>query len=392
MIQLLQRWVVWVVNRRWWVLIALIAMTLVNGFVAYNQFKMNSDLGELIRQDASWRADFDRYEKEFPHLVRTLVLVVSGDSLTQVETVAKNLRDGLAQRSERFSDVYAPGVEPFLRDHAFYFMDAEALDDVVDRLAEGQPMLAAVARDPSLRALLDLLRDGIDNDPEAGFERLVRLVGESADALLQGDDPTILWGDEFFQPEGTQYRLVVAKGSLDYGQTLPNGLLVQTARDVIRQTTVAEGVDVQITGEIALAHEEIDAALEGVKIAGWISVILLFAVLAIGVRSVKIIAGIFLMLFTGVIWTSAYAMLAVGEYNTLSVVFLVMFFGLGVDFAVHFSLRFRRLLIPARGMLPGQCAPQPIVWAVPYRCVPSPRQSGFWAFSRLSTRAWQISA
>tara|TARA_B100000315_G_scaffold228270_1_gene236852 strand:- start:989 stop:2620 length:1632 start_codon:yes stop_codon:yes gene_type:complete len=34
-------------------------------------------------------------------------------------------------------------------------------------------------------------------------------------------------------------------------------------------------------------------------------------------------------------------MLAVGEYNTLSVVFIVMFFGLSVDFAIHFSLRYQ---------------------------------------------------
>ena len=349
MIHWLQRWVVWVVRRRWWVLAALTAMTLVNGFVAYSQFKMNSDLGQLIRQDAPWRADFDRFETEFPHMVRTLVLVVSGESLAQVEDAVTRLRDGLAERTERFSDVYSPGVDSFLRDHAFYYMPAAALDDVIDRLAEGQPMLSAAARDPSLRAVLERLRDGVDNEPTAGFERLVQLLSDSAAALLQGEDATIEWADEFFQVEGVQYRLVVAKGRFDYGETLPNGLLVQTARDIIRQANLPAGIDVQVTGEVALAHEEIDAALSGVKIAGWFSVLLLLAVLTIGVRSVKIIAGIFLMLLVGVIWTSAYAMLAVGEYNTLSVVFLVMFFGLGVDFAVHFSLRFQEAVNAGSG-------------------------------------------
>ena len=37
-------------------------------------------------------------------------------------------------------------------------------------------------------------------------------------------------------------------------------------------------------------------------------------------------------------------MLSVGEYNTLSIIFLVMFFGLGVDFAVHFSLRYQEAM------------------------------------------------
>ena len=47
------------------------------------------------------------------------------------------------------------------------------------------------------------------------------------------------------------------------------------------------------------------------------------------------------MLAIGILWTSAYAMLTVGESNTLSIVSVVMFFGLGVDFALHFSLRFQ---------------------------------------------------
>ena len=75
--------------------------------------------------------------------------------------------------------------------------------------------------------------------------------------------------------------------------------------------------------------------------AGWLALVLLFVVLLIGVRSGKIILATFSMLAIGIIWTSAYAMLSVGEYNTLSLVFIVMFFGLGVDFALHFSLRFQ---------------------------------------------------
>ena len=62
--------------------------------------------------------------------------------------------------------------------------------------------------------------------------------------------------------------------------------------------------------------------------------------MGIGVRSIKIILATFLLLAVGVVWTTALAMLTVGEFNTLSLVFIVMFFGLAVDFALHFSLRF----------------------------------------------------
>jgi len=100
-------------------------------------------------------------------------------------------------------------------------------------------------------------------------------------------------------------------------------------------------VNVRLTGEVALAHEEISAGLDGVGLAGVASLILLAVILGVGVRSWQIIVTTFLLLLVGVVLTSAYATLVVGSYNTLSLVFLVMFFGLGIDFAIHFSLKVR---------------------------------------------------
>ena len=47
------------------------------------------------------------------------------------------------------------------------------------------------------------------------------------------------------------------------------------------------------------------------------------------------------MLIIGISLTLGFATLTIGSFNTLSMIFVVMFFGLGVDFAVHFSLRFQ---------------------------------------------------
>ncbi len=120
-------------------------------------------------------------------------------------------------------------------------------------------------------------------------------------------------------------------------------------RSLIAELPAIDGIDVRITGEVALAHEEIEAAYAGVQIAGWVALALLMLILIVGVRSAKIIAATVTLLFVGVTWTSAFAMLTVGEYNTLSIVFLVMFFGLGVDFALHFSLRYQEQINSGEG-------------------------------------------
>jgi hopanoid biosynthesis associated RND transporter like protein HpnN len=103
-------------------------------------------------------------------------------------------------------------------------------------------------------------------------------------------------------------------------------------------------VTMRLTGEIAMADEELRTALQGIQFAGLASLLLLALILTFGVRCWSIVCGIFVMLAAGVVWTTLYALLAVGSFNTLSMVFLVMFFGLGVDFALHFCLRVQESL------------------------------------------------
>jgi len=74
-------------------------------------------------------------------------------------------------------------------------------------------------------------------------------------------------------------------------------------------------------------------------LAGSVSLGLLALILVLGVRSLRVIAATYLSLLVGLVWTVAFASFFVGAFNTISVVFLVMFIGLGVDFAIHLCLR-----------------------------------------------------
>ncbi|MEZ5559868.1 MAG: MMPL family transporter [Pseudomonadales bacterium] len=337
----LERWVRWVALHPRLVAAVLALLTLAAGWVAVSRFAMNSDLNALIRQDASWRADYERYQAAFPDLVHTVVVVVSGSSLEQVEATARTVEARIRARTDLFSSVSAPQNDPFFRRHALLYLTPEALDEMSDRLVEAQPVLTAVAEDPSLRGVLDLVREAVTQEAGSGFDRIVRLLTGSADRLVAGADPHISWTDEFFGTDAIHYRLVALKGRSDFGVTLPDAAVMVALRELISGVQLSGDTRVELTGEVALAHEEIEAAVSGVQLAGWLSGALLLAVLVLGVRSAKIILLTVALLLVGSVWTAALAMLMVGEFNTLSIVFLVMFFGLGVDFAIHFSLRFQ---------------------------------------------------
>ena len=343
--RILARWVALVAAWPLSTLLLIGVITALLGHVSVTQFQMNSNLSDLIRQDAPWKDDFESFKSRFPQLVDTAVVVVSGTSMQGVEDTCKSIEQRLLARSDIFSDVYSPMTDPFFRDNAFLMMDLDALESMVDRLAEAQPMLTRVAEDPSLRSVFSLVRDGLENEAEIGFDRVLRILSDSAASVLAGDNTPVRWADEFFDSgEKRIVGLIILRGKVDHTDALPNALIMQNLRLEIASAVVPEDIDVAVTGEIALSHEEITAAQDGVRIAGFISLAVLLLVLGVGIRSVRIIGATFAMIGIGIVWTTGYALLTVGEFNTMSIIFLVMFFGLGVSSAVHFSLRFREAM------------------------------------------------
>ena len=343
----LLRWVAWVSRHPRKTFFILAVLTLAAGYVALDRYSMNSRLGDLVQQDADWRDDYDNFQKAFPQLVETAIVMVSGTSYRHVEQRARDLEAAIRAEPQLFVDVFAPANASFFSDNALLYLDLPQLDNVADQLAQAQPMLAAVSRDPSLGGVLKLVADGASQlktepDSHANFLRIITLLQNSAMAALAGRDAAVPWRDEFFrtssEPE-TLYRLIFLRGKQNYGVALPNEQIVLRLRELIEATKTNSDVAVALTGEIALRHDEVEAATGGVKVAGSVAMVLLGAVLAFGVRSLRIVLATFAVLLVGVVWTSAWALLSVGSFNTLSLVFLVMFFGLGVDFCVHYSLR-----------------------------------------------------
>ena len=207
------------------------------------------------------------------------------------------------------------------------------------------PLVAALVTDTSMAGVADVVQRGLANgDPteaSASMDLVLEKLGVAADQVAMGDSTLLNWTDEFLPLDERRYQLIYLKPKSSFALALPDAEVVAALRQLVAQLDLPGDTRVQLTGEITLQHEEIEAAVDGVSVAGWLAVGLLFVVLVAGVRSGKIVLATFSMLALGIAWTAAYAMLTVGEFNTLSLVFIVMFFGLGVDFALHFCLRFQ---------------------------------------------------
>ncbi len=344
---LLANWTAWVVKNARAVLTVVLLATVGAALVAVTQFQMNSDTSRLIHQDTDWKRTNDAFLDTFPQYYRNTFVVVSGNQPEKVSQVARKLASDIRARSDVFESVYSPASNEFVDANALLYLEPETLNDTVSKLADAQPFLTAIAEDNSLRSALQLVIDALESDEPlpAGFIQMSDALSMAAERAIDGSDKPISWRDELFQVDAddTYYQVIFVQGAQNFGEDMPDGLIINTLESVIDELThpYKEDVTVRLTGQVPLEHGEILSAMNSAQFAGTLALAILVGVLIWGVRSLRIIAATYLSMLVGLIWTAAFAMVAVGTYNTISIIFLVMFIGLGVDFAVHLCLKYQ---------------------------------------------------
>jgi hopanoid biosynthesis associated RND transporter like protein HpnN len=133
------------------------------------------------------------------------------------------------------------------------------------------------------------------------------------------------------------------KPKLDYNSLEPG----KDATDAIRKAAVdlnfagQYNARVRLTGPVPIANEEYSTVQDGAILNGIATVLIVLVILWMALHSAKIILAVFVNLFIGLSLTTAVGLMMVGSLNLLSIAFAVLFVGLGVDFGIQFSVRYR---------------------------------------------------
>jgi hopanoid biosynthesis associated RND transporter like protein HpnN len=138
-------------------------------------------------------------------------------------------------------------------------------------------------------------------------------------------------------------RFLQIQATLDYSELEPG----KRATDAIRQA--AQDLDLagkyqarlRLTGPVPMADEEFASIKENAALNATVTVAVVLFILWLALRWVRIIFAVFACLVVGLSVTAAVGMLMVGTLNLISVYFAVLFVGLGVDFGLQFSVRYR---------------------------------------------------
>ncbi len=97
----------------------------------------------------------------------------------------------------------------------------------------------------------------------------------------------------------------------------------------------------RLTGPVPIADEEFATVRTAPSSTASAPSLVVLLILWLALRSAKIIVAVFVRLFIGLAITTALGLMMVGSLNLLSIAFAVLFVGLGVDFGIQFSVRYR---------------------------------------------------
>jgi hopanoid biosynthesis associated RND transporter like protein HpnN len=332
-------------RRPWLVLIAVGLVTVAAGYASL-WLSIDTSTDKILAADLPFRKLEQAYEAAFPR-EDAAVAVVDAAAPEQSDAATRALAQRLRGRPDLFTTVKVPGDDPYFNRAALLFLDRERLRSVTDQLIRAEPLLATLGGDPSLRGLdrlLGLLKTGITfNAVPPEFARVLSNLAETTAARTDGRVAAMDWNiliDLGPDPRGAR-RLLTAQPVLDYSSLQPAGPALAALRsDVAAVHQDHPGVTVRLTGDPVLRQQELDDALSGALYASGLSFILVALSLVVGIRSGRLIVVLMLTLIIGSVWTTGLAAVAVGRLNLISVAFMVLFFGLGVDFGTHLGLRY----------------------------------------------------
>jgi hypothetical protein len=331
------------------VLIAL-ALAVAAGFYTARNFSINTDINTLISPDLDWRKRDNQFEQAFDR-ERTILAVVEAPTPELTTTAADALAQKLSGDTTHFESVQPLGSGEFFEKNGLLFLPADEVAKLTGQFSSAAPLIEIMAGDPSIRGLTGALETGLAGVKRGqvkldSTERPFNLIAQTVENVLSKGNATFSWRELVSDKplaDSDRRAFIEFKPILDFNSLEPG----KAATDAIRQAATElnfageYGARVRLTGPVPIANEEFATVQDGAIVNGIGTVVVVLLILWMALHSSKIIFAVFLNLFVGLSITTAVGLMMVGSLNLLSVAFAVLFVGLGVDFGIQYSVRYR---------------------------------------------------
>jgi len=339
-------------RRPWATIVAALLLTVGASLFAASHGQMTSDATALISPNVPWRAAERRMDAAFPANGDIVLVVVDGATPERAEQATRALTERLSADKKHFRAVYRPDGGPWFEREGLLFLEPKEVQATTAQMIRAQPFLGPLAADPSLRGVattLSTMLMGIEQG-QASLDQIDPAMKALADALERqqaGKSGAFSWNALFGTKGGSltapTRRLILVRPVLDYQALMPGA----DADDAIRAAAHALSLDpahdvtVRLTGSVPLQDEEFASLQENWGLVAGVMALAMLGTLWLATRSARITAAILVTTVAGLAITTALGLAMVGRLTLISVAFIPLFVGLGVDFGIQLAVRFQ---------------------------------------------------
>jgi uncharacterized protein len=328
--------------------------------VKYLEF--NTSRNDLVGSNKKYHQNFLRFKKEFP-TQDDLVVVVESENTEKNRQFVERLGAKLEAETNVFHDVFYKGDLEMLGPKALLFVPESDLADLSKTLKDFRPFIAQFTHTTNLISLFKMVcaqfrtakqEDNAENQALVNaLPALRRIITQATDSLRRPGTPPSPGITALFDPTGEadqQIYITFAKGRIYLVTTqAPNDDLNTAAvvrlRQLVAETkTEVPGLNVGLTGEPVLELDEMAQSQKDTAVASVVSLVLCAFIFIYGYQETGRPVKATLCLIVGLGYTLAFATLAVGHLNILTITFMPILIGLAIDYGVHLISRYEEEL------------------------------------------------
>jgi hypothetical protein len=337
------------IKRPWWtVLLALVLGGAATWYTA-RHFAIRTDVRDLLSADLSWAQRSFQYNKEFSE--RGILVVLDAPTAELVEQATDELADALRMHPDRFRSVSQPGSGSFFEQNGLLFLPTEQVKQAMNGLMRADDLIGTLASDPSLRGSLDALSLallGVERgDIELGdLIRPMTMAADTVEAGLAGKPAAFSWlalASGKPQRPSDLRRFIEVEPVLDFTALEPGRVATDAIVRIASELKLEERYQAHLrqTGRIPIDDDEFGILKQNAVLNAALSILAVLIILWLALRSLRVILAVIVSVCVGLAFSTAVGLLLVGALNIISVAFFWLFVGLGVDFAIQFSVRYR---------------------------------------------------
>ncbi|MBO0738002.1 MAG: MMPL family transporter, partial [Alphaproteobacteria bacterium] len=333
----------------WWVIVLAVGLAAASSVYTVRHFAIKTDIKDLFPPDLPWTHRAFAHMKAFPQA--DILAVVDAPTPELVEQASAQLARALASRTDVVRSAHELQGGRFFTQNGLLYMPTADVARLAHGLTKAGPVLQTLAADPSLRGALGALSFGLTGVQygQIGLDDLARpmtMAGDTLQAALDGRPASFSWralaSGKAPAPQELR-RFIEVMPVLNYTALEPG----RTATDAIVQTVRDLNLDshfqaqVRLTGLAPMNDDQFATIRESAPLNAAVSISAVLLILWLALRSSKMIIAVIINLGVGLAISAAFGLFLVGALNIISVAFFVLFIGLGVDFGLQFSVRYR---------------------------------------------------